>query len=136
MWQAKALTRFVRHLRLRRELDIISFSGFRLETLRNSPPNPGVPELLEMLDVVIDGPYIRKYDDGVGLRGSSNQRIHHLTHRLDDFDFDSAPRRVEIHVLDGQALMVGVPTQGVVSAFNHTMDKLLHVRRMVCHERA
>lgn len=55
--------------------DIIVYSGYTLEQLRsrNCPDTAGV---LESIAVLIDGQYMEEKNDGVGLRGSSNQRIH------------------------------------------------------------
>ena len=55
--------------------DIIVYSGYTLEQLRsrNCPATDGV---LDTIAVLIDGQYVEEKNDGVGLRGSTNQRIH------------------------------------------------------------
>lgn len=116
MAQAAGLARVARLARARRRLDIICFSGFTLERLRQAPPYPGVADLLEQVDVLIDGPYIAQQDDNRGLRGSANQRIHHLSGRLAGVDLQSAPRRAEVVVRDGHMLLVGVPPAGVLAS--------------------
>jgi len=55
--------------------DIIVYSGYTLEQLR-SRNCPDTEKVLSSIAVLIDGQYVQEQNDGVGLRGSSNQRIH------------------------------------------------------------
>lgn len=89
-------------------MTFISFTGYRIGMLRGSF-RQGVRDLLRELDVVIDGRYVAALDDGVGLRGSSNQTITHLTERCKGFDFEGCKRLVEWHRQGGQMLVVGIP---------------------------
>ena len=90
--------------------------GRALERLRRNPPNAGVAALLSEVDVLIDGPFIQSLNDSVGLRGSSNQRIIHLTSRLKQYDLETSTRNVEITVTDGELAFIGIPTPGILSA--------------------
>ena len=58
-------------------LNITTFSGYTLEQLNEmATQNADVHELLELTDILIDGPYIKKLRDlTLQFRGSSNQRI-------------------------------------------------------------
>lgn len=66
----EALLPFVR--RVKEELpdkDIWLYSGYQLESVSSSP-------LLDLVDVVVDGPFIEaEKDAGLAFRGSRNQRI-------------------------------------------------------------
>lgn len=126
MIQAMALTEVVREARRRRELSVLCFSGFTLRRLREHPPADGVAELLTEIDVLIDGPYVAARNDDRGLRGSSNQNVHHLTDRLrfPDCDFTGGPRAAEIRVRDDSALLVGVPPNALADAFDRAVDQL------------
>lgn len=124
MLQASGLARLARLARQKRDLNIICFTGFQKSTLENSPPGPGVADLLDQTDVLIDGPYIARLNDNRGLRGSSNQRIHYLTDRLAGIELDDIARRVEIKLSDGQALLVGVPPARLNDAFNQAIDRV------------
>lgn len=69
--------------RVRAELpgkDIWCWSGYTLEQLRSSARfHPDQAELLGLLDVLVDGPFIQsRYDPELAFRGSSNQRIIYL----------------------------------------------------------
>src|SRR5271157_3682875 len=124
MKQAAGLTEVARLARQRRDMNIICFTGYKIEKLLKPPIDPAVKDLFEQLDVLIDGAYNVHLNDNRGLRGSSNQRIHHLSFRLKDFDFETSPRRVEMQIEDGQILMVGIPPTGMETAFNRTADAL------------
>lgn len=137
MLQASALSRLARAARNRRDLNIICFTGYSHEQLKKAPPDPGVHDLLGQVDVLIDGPYIARLNDNRGLRGSANQRIHHLTGRLTHENLDSQLRKAEIHLLDGQAMLIGVPPAHLSEAFHQAVDRanqmqweLLHYERI------
>ena len=59
---------------------------------------PGIADLLDQVDVLIDGPYIERMNDNRGLRGSRNQKIHHLTERLTEYNLEDQNRQAEIHL--------------------------------------
>jgi anaerobic ribonucleoside-triphosphate reductase activating protein len=115
MLQAGPLAAMVREARRQRDVNVICFSGYTLTELCERPPGPGTADLLEQLDVLIDGPYVAAANDDVGLRGSSNQVVHHLTGRLAAADEALArgTRTAEIRVRDRSLLLVGVPPRGV-----------------------
>jgi anaerobic ribonucleoside-triphosphate reductase activating protein len=75
-----ALLRGIRAWRANRPMDILVYSGYVLSRLSRSAP---MREILEMCDAVITGPYIDRFNPGVGgsllWRGSANQRIVPLT---------------------------------------------------------
>ncbi len=121
MWQALALANLARIARERRQLDIICFTGYRLEQLMKHPPSEGVSDLLRQIDVLIDGPYIHSLNDNTGLRGSSNQRIIHLTEKLKHLHLEKYPRRVDITIGSGQIMMVGIPPISLESFIPKTL---------------
>jgi anaerobic ribonucleoside-triphosphate reductase activating protein len=120
MSQAAGLAEVIRVARQHRDLTLICFTGYRLAELRARPPGPGVTDLLAHTDVLIDGRYVATRNDGRGLRGSTNQRVHFLTGRLAHFEADlvGGPRRSEIRIRARSALLVGVPGAGVSAAFD------------------
>ncbi|PRX66981.1 anaerobic ribonucleoside-triphosphate reductase activating protein [Nonomuraea fuscirosea] len=115
MAQAAELAATARVVRAVKEVTLICFTGFRLEELTD---RPAAAELLAEVDVLIDGRYVAARNDDRGLRGSANQRVHHLTDRLRGFDFTGAPRRAELHVNDRDVLLVGVPPSGLTAAWS------------------
>lgn len=126
MLQAGALAAMVRAARAQRDVTVICFTGHTLAELRESPPGRGVTGLLEQVDVLIDGPYVAAANDGLGLRGSSNQQVHHLTSRLTHWDdsFVRHPRSAELRVRDRSVLLVGVPPPGLARGFDQAVRRV------------
>jgi len=123
--QAPGLTKLVDLLHAERpELTVISYSGFLLSQIK-SAPFPGAAAYLSRLDVLIDGPYVRKLDNGrTGLRGSTNQVIHHLTQRIKHFDFENTIRQPEIHIHNHELVFIGVPSASFRNALDQAMDSI------------
>lgn len=54
------------------------YSGYTLEELL-SLSAPPIAQILDLADILIDGPFVKEFSDGAGeWRGSTNQRIIHL----------------------------------------------------------
>lgn len=72
MFQAAGFTELAREIHQRTNKDIWCFTGFTYESLITQEQR----ELLEQVDVLVDGPYIEKLrDPDLLFRGSSNQRL-------------------------------------------------------------
>ncbi len=56
-------------------LDVVTYTGYTYEELL-AIDGPGFKELLEVTDILVDGPFLIQYRDiGLAYRGSSNQRV-------------------------------------------------------------
>lgn len=121
MLQAEGLARLIRGVRkVRPNFSALAFSGFTLEQLlKKALLDPGVNDFLNLLDVLIDGLYRADLNNDLGLRGSSNQRVHFLTPRYEKLkdEFECRPREIEVHVLRTDLLMVGVPSAKSLNTF-------------------
>lgn len=110
--QAPALTRLVDLLRGGRPaLSTMSYSGYRIEWLRRTG-SPAQRELLERLDLLVDGPYVQSRHAALRWRGSRNQRLHALTerHRDEVENGGDGSAGVEVRVDEELSLeWVGVP---------------------------
>ncbi len=75
-------------------LNITVFSGYTLEKLNEmSMQSAGVRELLELTDILIDGPFINELRDlTLQFRGSSNQRV---------IDMNETRKRGEVSIWKG-----------------------------------
>ena len=69
------------------------------------------PELNVIIFTGFDGQYIESKNDGVGLRGSSNQRLHFLTDRLLPYkeNLQSGKRQVELTLNINSTDAIGIP---------------------------
>ena len=121
--QAGALAEVAHLARQKRDLDVICFTGYRYEALLNKPAETGVHDLLQYVDVLIDGPYINTQNDSVGLRGSKNQRIIHLTDRLRTYQFEYQVRKIEFKIDNGSLTMVGIPTPQIASVLKDILPE-------------
>ncbi len=120
MAQAAGLAETARLARRDRSgLTLICFTGYRLERLRVRPPGDPVHALLAEADVLIDGLYVAARNDDRGMRGSDNQRVHHLTGRLRHATAALAdgPRRIEVRLRATETLFVGVPSRALAAAY-------------------
>ena len=90
-------------------LNVMAFTGFTLDQLRSQQAPAGSQELLEQLDILIDGPFIKSLaiNSPNSPVSSSNQRV-----RIFNPDFQDkitwASDQIEIHVFkDGSRLVTG-----------------------------
>jgi anaerobic ribonucleoside-triphosphate reductase activating protein len=107
-WQAPALAALARQVKAA-GLSVMSFSGFTLEQLQDDYAPAGAQELLEQLDILIDGPYIESLaihspDCPVSSR---NQRVHIFNPGFKN-RITWASDQLEIHILkDGRRIFTG-----------------------------
>lgn len=111
-WQATALAELAKRVKAA-GLNVMSFTGFTLEELRHASRTKSAPqgagELLEQLDILIDGPFvesliIHSLDSPISSR---NQRVHIFNPALKD-QIDWASDQIEIHILkDGSRIITG-----------------------------
>jgi len=109
MLQALLLAELIDQCKSERDFNVIVFTGFQYETLLQKGEDSGIPQLLSLTDVLVDGPYIQAKNDGIGLRGSANQRVIYLTDRLKNFNLETFPRQIEYHFTGSETLIVGIP---------------------------
>ena len=109
MLQARKLHQLVSRVKAARTLTVICYTGFTLEALREAGAQE-VMDLLESIDVLIDGPYIDELNNDSGLRGSSNQRVHFLTgiYKNHEYQFLNGQRHLEMHLFEARLLTVGI----------------------------
>lgn len=106
--QSSSMLQMLKRLKeLRPEMDVLIFTGYRIEELDWLEAK----EILSMTDVLIDGRYVKDKNDGVGLRGSSNQRIHFLTDTLLGYKdvLETGKRNVEMHIGGEYLKIIGIP---------------------------
>ena len=107
-WQATELASLARRVKAS-GLNVMAFTGFTLEKLQSEQAPKGSQQLLEQLDILIDGPFIESLaiNSPNSPVSSSNQRV-----RIFNPDFEDkitwASDQIEIHVFkDGSRLVTG-----------------------------
>lgn len=105
--QVKELHELVQYIKQNITEDIIIFSGYKMEELKlmNSAY---VNEILASISVLIDGEYIDELNDGIGIRGSSNQRVHIFRECKDYSELLTGERKLQTFRYNGQILVVGI----------------------------
>ena len=125
MLHAGGLAATIRVLRAARPAwTFLSYTGYRLEALARRG-TPQQVELLQALDLLIDGPYVAAQAAPLRWRGSANQRVLALTDRgvATVRGLDDAPSGIEIAVAANGALTwTGVPPQGFRAALDAALD--------------
>lgn len=102
--QHEALTELLSIVRDKRpELTVILFTGYRREDVRSAK----ALRLLTYVDLLIDGEYVHYLNDNMGLRGSSNQRLHFLSPRLLPYrqQLECGTRLREIRLIDEHSIL-------------------------------
>ncbi len=108
--QADELEKLLIHIRCYFN-DILVYTGFTLEEIKNKVCGDAGLRVLELIDVLIDGPYIEDRNfEGCVLRGSDNQKIHYLNKALckDYKEYINKGRKMETFSHDGNIVFVGI----------------------------
>lgn len=124
MLQAGALALMVKKIREHKDIGVIVYTGFLYEQLlKKASDDNGVKLFLSEIDLLIDGPFIKKLNDDKPYRGSSNQRFIPLTDRylksIKEYYSESQGRKVEIRIESDKTLMVGVPSKDQAEIWNN-----------------
>ncbi len=120
--QAVALCNLIDEIKRRRDMGVILYTGYTFEELKCNDTSPeGSDELLNRIDLLIDGPYIQSLNDDRSLRGSSNQRIIPLTDRYNNcLCLYGVPnsRKTEMRFTSDGFFIAGIPTKAEMQ-LNH-----------------
>ena len=88
--------------------DIIIYTGYIYETLLKYR---ATKEILNNISVLIDGSYISRLDDGIGIRGSSNQKIHIFRYYDRYKNAVKCKRQMQTIVMDTHITYIGKPNE-------------------------
>ena len=88
--------------------DIIVYTGYTLEQL-NKEHSVAVKRIINNVSVIIDGEYIDELNDGVGIRGSSNQKVHIFKNRERHEDISYKKRQVQLIEHKKGMTIIGIP---------------------------
>lgn len=109
--QAEAICDIIDIIKRFYNFSIIIYSGYLYRELQELD-NIFVKKLLFNTDLLIDGPYINEYNDGISLRGSSNQKVIQISKRYENDIgiYNNKERNVEVIIQsDDKARIIGIP---------------------------
>ena len=90
MFQAEGFAELARAIRAQSDKDIWCFTGYKFENLLK---NPKQLELLKLIDVLVDCPFMKDLrDEDLFFRGSSNQRLINVKKSLE------TGKVIELHI--------------------------------------
>jgi anaerobic ribonucleoside-triphosphate reductase activating protein len=111
--QAEALVGLIHILKKQKDLGVILYTGYRMDEIKDN-------ELTTLCDLVIDGEYREDLNDGLSLRGSSNQNVIMITQRYASEIckyYEISGRKIELHFFNGRTTMVGIPEKSSLNFF-------------------
>ena len=111
--QSDALYEMLRIIKSKKDFGVIIYTGYFFEDVKNNT-------LINFVDILIDGPYIDELNDGIALRGSSNQNVIFLSDRYKKFEsiYYEKKREVEI-IADVNFQIIGIPTKKLLERFKN-----------------
>ena len=108
--QAEALCQLVQVIKEENK-GVIIYSGYTYQELKQKK-DKYIDLLLDMTDLLIDGPYIESLDSQEAGRGSSNQNYIFLTPRyIQNQDYFCGERHAVIYTDHNQYIMEGIPSK-------------------------
>ena len=122
--QAAALAELIRTLRAQRDIEVLIYTGYLLEELRD---RADAAALLALIDLLIDGPFLQAAANTLQWRGSDNQRVHLLSPRAQQYAGLLAQPMPEQRPLQVQMLsatrfrIIGIPRRGDIAAYRAAM---------------
>lgn len=125
MAQAPALVSLIDQIRARRDLSFMCYSGFTLAELRQDG-TPAQRQLLDRLDILVDGRFVRERQTDLQWRGSNNQIIHLLSERYQSFrnQINQTAVAIEFEIdPDGSFGWAGIPPKGFRKAIEQGMNR-------------
>lgn len=122
--QFDELCKLVNRIKSSTSLDIMIYTGFQFEELKEKFGTV-FDELLNRIDILIDGEYIREQNTGSMYRGSDNQRIFFMTDKYQKYAekiLSSKNRDFSFQVTEnGDVYFIGVPPVGFYEEFLKTL---------------
>jgi len=105
--------------------EVLVYTGYSLAELqRHGGP---IAQLLERIDILIDGPYRADLPNTLQWRGSDNQQVHLLTKRAQQYAgrenmFMPESRPLQVQMLDSTRYrIIGIPQAGDLEAYRRLM---------------
>jgi len=127
--QQEELRTFLQRLKkIRPDLSVVLFTGFLLNELNT----PQQKEVINYIDILIDGPFKKSKQLVDPWRGSENQTIHFLSTRYNKTDHIQAVSGVEFFIRSGGRIFLsGVPPQGLLARLKKVMANKFELQNVI-----
>ena len=102
--QAVKIFEFLEKIKLNSDLSILVYTGMTMEEML---PEQNIKKNLDLIDVLVAGPYIDSLKESGSITSSSNQSIYLLTDRYSTEDFDWPESEITI-TRNGKIVITGV----------------------------
>ncbi len=106
-YQSEGLKLLLEHL-IKINRDIIIFTGYTAEELQKSG-DPAVRDIMDMASLIVAGPYVPEQNNGMGLRGSSNQEFLIRGHQYQKDELEHYKRKLQLFSYGNQYIEIGIP---------------------------
>ncbi|HCT40015.1 MAG TPA: radical SAM protein [Moraxellaceae bacterium] len=133
--QADALIELLHAIRSRTSVDILVYSGYPLEKLRET-----LDRADGLIDALISDPYEEHQIQTLALRGSDNQRLSTLTERgamrFASFERKLGPSDMALDLMvdgDGSVWMAGIPRRGDLIRLRELLQESGHSLQISAH---
>ncbi len=123
--QKHSLYLFLKSIREATNLGVIIYTGYTVEELR-AMNDAEIDEILDGLcDLIIDGEYIERLNDGKKFKGSSNQKLVFITDRYIGCKkmYEEENRSVEVVITRNEMFMYGIPDKATLEKWQKYKDK-------------
>jgi anaerobic ribonucleoside-triphosphate reductase activating protein len=106
-------------------LTVMCYSGYTLKQLLQKD-DPFVSKLIGILDILIDGPFIREKKQNLLWRGSSNQRVHFLSDIYSRYEPVVQNNVSEMEILVGRDdfILTGMLQEKIIKRMNQVMNEV------------
>ena len=105
--QSKALCELVEALSLICD-DILIYTGFSMDELIGRH-DEHINRIITLSAAIVDGPYIDELNDGIRIRGSSNQELHVFKYYEKYRGMDTCKRELQTVLYGNKLLTIGIP---------------------------
>lgn len=105
-FQADELYKLLKELRRLGFKDILVYTGYSYAYLQKK-----YSKIINCIDVLVDGLYVDRLNNNIGLKGSSNQNIYIINPSLKEKykDFNSLKRQRQNFIVNDKIISVGIP---------------------------
>ena len=113
--QTKKIIKLIKLLKEKNSsLDFIVYSGYKYEELKQDNVNI---QLLNLIDLLIDGDYQENLDNNEPLKGSSNQNVYAFTKQGEVLRYymqNVSAREVDLFIQNNDLFIAGIPPKNLI----------------------